>query len=48
MLPHQKQRKGVHSLLRVIRFLRKFILNCAEILKPLWDTCGASYRRGRA
>ena len=40
MLPHQKTKKGVRSLLGAVGFLRKFIPNCAEILKPLTDLTG--------
>ena len=38
--PTPKTKKGVRSLLGAVGFLRKFIPNCAEILKPLTDLTG--------
>ena len=38
--PTPKTKKGVRSLLGAVGFLRKFIPNCAEILKPLTDRTG--------
>jgi len=38
--PTPKTKKCVRSLLGAVGFLRKFIPNCAEILKPLTDLTG--------